>query len=152
MTGLECNNTVSSKMCMQTSTIIPNKTQENFKDELNATMNKLVNSVKSTSCKDILKKVACASYTPPCDGDKMKTVCMSKCDVLRDDCPEAMNIPDVYTYCAEPALGNSDSGFCELMRWPSARHWDTQGTGSVTQSCDHFIFFISPLINYNGRK
>lgn len=110
---------------METHTFIKSSMQDQFKGELNETMNKLVKSVNSETCKDILKKLACASYTPPCEGNKTKTVCMSKCDVLRDDCPEALNISDVYTYCAEPALGNSDSGFCELTRWPSARHWDT---------------------------
>ena len=45
------------------------------------------------------------------------------------DCPEAFNITEVSSYCAEPAEGNTDSGFCELTRWPSARHWD-KGTGA----------------------
>ena len=55
------------------------------------------------------------------------TLCLSQCDRLRVDCPDALKLPEVSSYCAEPAEGNSNNGLCELTRWPSARHWD-EGT------------------------
>jgi len=129
--SLSCNNAVSNKNCTKADckkTLITENAQDQFKDNLTATMNRLVSSVFSDSCKKTLKKLACASYTPPCDGDKTMTVCNTWCDLLFDDCPEAFNIPEVSSYCAEPAQGNTPSGFCELTRWPSARHWDTGNT------------------------
>ena len=112
-------------------TFVPSKTQENktFKDNEQKTMDKMIYSsgVKSDKCKNILTKLACASYTPPCsrgDEEKKKTLCRSECVDLIDDCPEAFSVSEVASYCAEPAEGHSDSGFCELTRWPSARHWD----------------------------
>ena len=110
-------------------TFVPSKTQGNktFIDNEIKTMDKMISSgVKSDKCKKILTKLACASYTPPCskDGNKRKTLCRSECVDLIDDCPEAFSVSEVASYCAEPAEGHSDSGFCELTRWPSARHWD----------------------------
>ena len=104
-------------------TFVPEKTQETFKDDLTAVMEKLNNSVKSDWCKETLRKLACASYTPPCDGNSIQTLCKDRCTLLFDDCPEAFNITEVSSYCAEPAEGNTSSGFCELTRGPSARHW-----------------------------
>lgn len=126
LTDLFCNETVSSQKCSRLglkSTFVSGSVQGQFKSSLNATMNWLVKLVKSHQCQVILEKLACASYTPQCEGHKMTTLCLSECDLLRDDCPEALSAPEVSSYCAEPADGNSESGFCELKTWPSARYW-----------------------------
>ena len=126
LTGLFCNETVSSQKCSNLglkSTFVSGSVQGQFKRSLNATMNRLVKLVKSPQCQIILEKLACASYTPQCEGHKMTTLCLSECDQLRDDCPEALNASEISSYCAEPADGNSESGFCELKTWPSARYW-----------------------------
>lgn len=133
--GLSCNETVQNKKCVDakcTDTFVSRKIQENkdFKDNENNTIFKLNASVKSAKCHKILTKLVCASYTPPCEkeGNKMMTLCRAKCVDLFDDCPEAYNVTEhaeVVAYCAVSAEGDTDSGFCELKRWPSARHWDT---------------------------
>lgn len=126
---------MKNKRCLDakcTDTFVSGKIQENkdFKDNENNTIVKLNASVNSVECRDILTKLACASYTPPCEkeGNKMKTLCRSRCVYLFDSCPEVfnitLNITEVAAYCAVPAEGDTDSGFCELKRWPSARHWD----------------------------
>ena len=112
-------------------TFISRKTQKQLQDKLTTLMNKLTSTVFSDSCKQTLNKLACASYTPPCDGTKMKTLCKYRCSLLFDDCPEAFNFTEVSSYCAEPAQGDTTSGFCELTRWPSARHWDKGSCASL---------------------
>lgn len=124
--NLFCNETVSSQKCSKLglkSTFVSGSVQGQFKSSLNVAINRLVKLVNSSQCQVILEKLACASYTPQCEGHKMTTLCLSECDLLRDDCPEALNAPEVSSYCAEPANGNSESGFCELKTWPSARYW-----------------------------
>lgn len=112
-------------------TFVSKKVQENkdFNDNENNFIVKLNSTVYSAECHEIVTKIACASYTPPCDkeGNKMKTLCRSKCVELFNSCPEAYNVTvvtEIAAYCAVPAEGDTDSGFCELKRWPSARHWD----------------------------
>ncbi|XP_020626149.1 uncharacterized protein LOC110063495 [Orbicella faveolata] len=128
---LSCTEAVKNKQCMDakcTDTFIPEKTQESkdFKDNENSTIVKLRAAVGKDSCKEILTKLACASYTPPCekDGHMMKSLCRSRCLELFGDCPEAFNGTDVSAYCAAAPGGYADSGFCDLKRWPSAEHWD----------------------------
>ena len=105
-------------------TFLSRKRQTQLQDKLTTLMNKLTSRVFSDSCKETLNKLACASYTPPCNGTKMNTLCKYRCSLLFDDCPEAFNFTEVSSYCAEAAQGDSTSGFCELTRWPSARHGD----------------------------
>ena len=104
-------------------TFVSGQTQGQFQGNLTAIMDKLNSSVKKGSCKETLRKLACASYTPPCYGNRIQTLCKYRCTQLFYDCPEAFNITEVSSYCAEPAEGNTNSGFCKLTRWPSARHW-----------------------------
>ena len=113
-------------------TFISRKTQKQLQDKLAILINKLTSSVFSDSCKETLNKLACASYTPPCDGTKIKTLCKHRCSLLFDDCPEAFNFIEVSSYCAESAQGDTTSGFCELTRWPSARHWDKGSCASLS--------------------
>ena len=112
-------------------TFISRKRQTQLQDKLTTLINKLTSSVFSDSCKETLNKLACASYTPPCDGTKIKTLCKHRCSLLFDDCPEAFNFIEVSSYCAESAQGDTTSGFCELTRWPSARHWDKGSCASL---------------------
>ena len=134
LTGLQCSETVSNENCQKEGckmTFISRKTQKQLQDKMTILMNKLSSTVFSDSCKQTLNKLACASYTPPCDGTKMKTLCKHRCSLLFDDCPEAFNFTEVSSYCAEPAQGDTTSGFCELTRWPSARHWDKGSCASL---------------------
>ena len=134
LTGLQCSETVSNENCQKEEckmTFISRKTQKQLQEKLTTLMNKLTSSVFSDSCKETLNKLACASYTPPCDGTKMKTLCKYRCSLLFDDCPEAFNFTEVSSYCAEPAQGDTTSGFCELTRWPSVRHWDKGSCASL---------------------
>lgn len=129
--GLSCKEKVKYENCSELfsggrNTFVPGKTQnKTFQEKESKTMRQWMKNVKSEKCKNILAKLACASYTPPCKGNKMETLCRSECVDLFDDCPEAANIAEVIAYCAEPAEGYSKSGFCELNRWPSARHWES---------------------------
>lgn len=131
--GLYCKEMVKNKQCRDakvTDTFIPEKTQKNkdFQDNENNTIVKLRAAVRKGSCKEILTKLACASYTPPCkeDGHKMESLCRSKCLELSDDCPEAFmpNISEVAAYCAVAPREYADGDFCYLKRWPSAELWD----------------------------
>ena len=134
LTGLQCSETVSNENCQKEKckmTFISRKTQKQLQDKLTTLMNKLTSTVFSDSCKETLNKLACASYTPPCDGTYMKTLCKYRCSLLFDDCPEAFDFTEVSSYCAEPAQGDTTSGFCELTRWPSARHWDKGSCASL---------------------
>ena len=123
---------MKNKQCREAKcidTFIPEKKQQSkdFQDSENSTIVNLRATVGKESCKEILTKLACASYTPPCekDGHMMKSMCRSRCLELSDDCPEAFNSTDVSAYCAIAPAGYADSGFCELKRWPSAELWDT---------------------------
>lgn len=122
-----CNQTISIGNChkalQDSSTFIPTSVQKEFQQHESATLKKL-ESVKNPQCSEILKQLACSLFTPPCKGNKRMTLCLSQCDRLRVDCPDALKLPEVSSYCAEPAEGNSNNGLCELTRWPSARHWD----------------------------
>ena len=125
-----CNQTVSSQICKRkllkgSRTFIPSINQSEFQQNLSTALNTTVQRVGSPKCEETLKQLICSSYTPPCEGKTTMTLCLSKCDMLRDNCPKAFESFEVSSYCAEPADGNSDNGFCELKRWPSARHWDT---------------------------
>lgn len=128
-TGLSCKAKVLNENCSKSfeNTIVPEKTQRNktFQDKESEAMGRMMNSSTNEKCKTILAKLACASYTPPCNRNKMETLCRTECVYLFDNCQGAADIPGVVAYCAEPAEGYSDNGFCELNRWPSARHWET---------------------------
>ena len=128
-TGLSCKAKVLNKNCGKSfeNTIVPEKTQRNktFQDKESEAMGRMMNSSTNEKCKTILAKLACASYTPPCNRNKMETLCRTECVYLFDNCQGAADIPGVVAYCAEPAEGYSDNGFCKLNRWPSARHWET---------------------------
>ena len=117
-------------------------------------MNRLKDSATKDSCIAPLKKLACASYSPPCDGNKMQTLCKSSCEQLYNLCPGVYNFSEVSSYCAEPAQGRSDSGFCELTRWPTARYWD-EPPGTVAAKLHtskhhvgYFPFRNCPVCNF----
>ena len=146
ITGLVCNETVFNKICQQEDgkkTFVLQTTQAHLQNKLIASMEKLNSSVKNETCKAILRKLSCASYTPPCKEKKFFTLCNWKCRQLFDYCPWVFNLTEVSvtevsqvvsSYCAEPAQGNTNSGFCELTRWPSARHW--------SKGMIHFFLFV----------
>ena len=160
-TGLSCKAKVLNENCGKSfeNTIVPEKTQRNktFQDKESEAMGRMMNSSTNEKCKTILAKLACASYTPPCNRNKMETLCRTECVYLFDNCQGAADIPGVVAYCAEPAEGYSDNGFCKLNRWPSARHWETgeeigelcQGACIFEKSNQIFMLiniFITPIL------
>ena len=117
-------------------TFVSRQAQEEMKPNRNKTLHELLQDEKNETCQKIIRQLVCVKFMPPCQADaqpyKGMTLCRDKCYELYKYClPEMKNNSVVNAYCAVTAQSDTETWFCALNGWPSARYWLHAGHGKT---------------------